>query len=84
MVELYLLYWVSMYAVKFLPKKLLMILDKVNYIDMLSYFDINIGMNWGNISIMGNNFDLISFSIGIVASIIILSTLLITINLKNL
>ncbi len=69
---------------KFLPKKLLMILDKVNYIDMLSYFDINIGMNWGNISIMGNNFDLISFSIGIVASIIILSTLLITINFKNL
>ncbi len=60
-----------------------MILDKVNYIDMLSYFDINIGMNWGNISIMGNNFDLISFSIGIVASIIILSTLLITINFKK-
>ncbi|MHB9944033.1 hypothetical protein CF095_01245 [Clostridium botulinum] len=68
---------------KFLPKKLLMILDKVNYIDMLSYFDINIGMNWGQISIFGNNFDLINFSIGIVASIIILSTLLITINFKK-
>ncbi len=69
--------------IKFLPKKLLMILDKVNYIDMISYFDINIGMNWGNISIMGNNFDLINFSIGIVASIIILSTLLIIINFKK-
>lgn len=50
---------------------------------MLSYFDINIGMNWGQISIFGNNFDLINFSIGIVASIIILSTLLITINFKK-
>ncbi|ACO87229.1 ABC transporter permease [Clostridium botulinum] len=68
---------------KFLPKKLLMILDKVNYIDMLSYFDINIGMNWGQISIFGNNFDLINFSIGIVALIIIFSTLLTTINFKK-
>lgn len=68
---------------KFLPKKLLMILYKVNYIDMLSYFDINIGMNWGNISIMGNNFDLINFSIGIVGLIILLSILIIIINFKK-
>lgn len=60
-----------------------MILDKVNYIDMLSYFDINIGMNWGQISIFGNNFDLINFSIGIFGLIILLSTLLITINFKK-
>ncbi|MCR1934750.1 hypothetical protein ACQX0N_00765 [Clostridium tepidum] len=68
---------------KFLPKKLLMVLNKVNYIDMLSYFDINIGMNWGNISIMGNNFDLINFSIGIIVSIIIFSILLIIVNFKK-
>jgi len=50
---------------------------------MLSYFDINIGMNWGNISIMGNNFDLINFSIGIVGLIILLSILLIIIKFKK-
>ncbi len=60
-----------------------MVLNKVNYIDMLSYFDINIGMNWGNISIMGNNFDLINFSIGIIVSIIIFSILLIIVNFKK-
>ncbi|EJO5347764.1 hypothetical protein NRP93_001854 [Clostridium botulinum] len=68
---------------KFLPKKLLIVLDKINYIDMLSYFDMNIGMNWGKISVLGNNFDLINLSIGIIGLIIILSILLTIINFKK-
>lgn len=51
--------------VKVLPGNVLMILDKINFINLLFYFNQFACMYYGNIKFFGMNFDLINFCLGI-------------------
>lgn len=46
--------------IKFLPDELLIILSKVNYVDLIFYPDSFVGMYGGGINILGNSIDVIN------------------------
>ncbi|CAH2213579.1 hypothetical protein [Tepidibacter aestuarii] len=51
--------------IKFLPKELLIVLSKVNYVDLIFYPHSFIGMYAGDVNILGNSLDVINLCNGI-------------------
>ena len=71
-------------VIKFLPSSLLIILSKVNYINLIFYPDGFIGIYAGEVDIFGKSLDVLSVSNGILVSMIFLGVALCVFAFKKL
>ncbi len=70
--------------IKFLPSSLLIILSKVNYINLIFYPDAFIGIYAGEVDIFGRSLDVLSLSNRILISMIFIGVALCVFTFKKL
>ena len=67
-----------------LPKAANALLNKINYVDLVTHIDNQVGIYGGNISILGRNVDTMIFSNYILLGVLVLGILLCTITFRKI